>query len=629
MDQQAVHMFTSITGSSDAVAAQKLEEHGGDLNSALDAYYNMYNTLGALPQHNEEPDRRQWMDEDAPISLQQLVQPQAPFSVLPVHPTRAVPESTLERFGEQSSFLHTSTLPQVSSPQETRNVPIEWHDLQDEGLGPQQLHNTSGVRIEELPASDSTEDFLATTSLFRPLTDSTTPNIGQFPYVNYEDMDETSIREVSGMTNEENRFHDEMLHAAIEASKREVEIANQRGRGEFMQVSAVQGAAEEDDIARAISDSLKTAEEEKALRELGEASGPFFMEEIEDIHRIHGQQANESKRIEDRDASILADRRLQEELEDLNENEQPLLRRPLRRSSIIPGSSGLAALPALSVIESLPARLQQSSEHNEDSVSIQNAAASAAATGLTQQNGESFPDEWGGISSEEHDEAIMLEAALFGGLPRFGSSDVRLPFQPHQSDDGVINADTSNCFDIFDTGRPFQLPPSPSVVEQRRLREEQDNAYSESLALDRQKEIIALQEAEALHRKEEDEAAARHALDYLQQEEQLKLQGAAEELERQLATKRASLPDEPAPEDENAVKLVVRMPDNTRRDRRFHKSDKLQSVFDFIDVLEDVKPGTYRLIMAPRRVFTDKEHESSLQSLGLTSKSLLNFELIA
>ncbi|CAM6075609.1 unnamed protein product [Sphagnum tenellum] len=629
MDQQAVHMFTSITGSSDAVAAQKLEEHGGDLNSALDAYYNMYNTLGALPQHNEEPDRRQWMDEDAPISLQQLVQPQAPFSVLPVHPTRAVPESTLERFGEQSSFLHTSTLPQVSSPQETRNVPIEWHDLQDEGLGPQQLHNTSGVRIEELPASDSTEDFLATTSLFRPLTDSTTPNIGQFPYVNYEDMDETSIREVSGMTNEENRFHDEMLHAAIEASKREVEIANQRGRGEFMQVSAVQGAAEEDDIARAISDSLKTAEEEKALRELGEASGPFFMEEIEDIHRIHGQQANESKRIEDRDASILADRRLQEELEDLNENEQPLLRRPLRRSSIIPGSSGLAALPALSVIESLPARLQQSSEHNEDSVSIQNAAASAAATGLTQQNGESFPDEWGGISSEEHDEAIMLEAALFGGLPRFGSSDVRLPFQPHQSDDGVINADTSNCFDIFDTGRPFQLPPSPSVVEQRRLWEEQDNAYSESLALDRQKEIIALQEAEALHRKEEDEAAARHALDYLQQEEQLKLQGAAEELERQLATKRASLPDEPAPEDENAVKLVVRMPDNTRRDRRFHKSDKLQSVFDFIDVLEDVKPGTYRLIMAPRRVFTDKEHESSLQSLGLTSKSLLNFELIA
>ncbi len=94
---------------------------------------------------------------------------------------------------------------------------------------------------------------------------------------------------------------------------------------------------------------------------------------------------------------------------------------------------------------------------------------------------DSFGWQWGGISSEEHDEAIMLEAALFGGLPRFGSSDVRLPFQPHQSDDGVINADTSNCFDIFDTGRPFQLPPSPSVVEQRRLREEQVSCLSFSL----------------------------------------------------------------------------------------------------------------------------------------------------
>lgn len=141
-----------------------------------------------------------------------------------------------------------------------------------------------------------------------------------------------------------------------------------------------------------------------------------------------------------------------------------------------------------------------------------------------------------------------------------------------------------------------------------------------------------------------------------------------QELERQLATKRASLPDEPAPEDENAVKLVVRMPDNTRRGRRFHKSDKLQvfwlefqvalwllsdpvehlwdldfnrrerlqlpcwclfiqfflstmhlfqyanglcvhlqSVFDFIDVLEDVKPGTYRLVSmeAPFRLWHD------------------------
>lgn len=49
-----------------------------------------------------------------------------------------------------------------------------------------------------------------------------------------------------------------------------------------------------------------------------------------------------------------------------------------------------------------------------------------------------------------------------------------------------------------------------------------------------------------------------------------------QELERQLAAKEASLPQEPASDDENAVTLLVRMPDGSRRGRRFLESDKLQ-----------------------------------------------------
>lgn len=52
-----------------------------------------------------------------------------------------------------------------------------------------------------------------------------------------------------------------------------------------------------------------------------------------------------------------------------------------------------------------------------------------------------------------------------------------------------------------------------------------------------------------------------------------------QELERQLATKEASLPQEPASDDENAVTLLVRMPDGSRRGRRFLKSNKLQVNF--------------------------------------------------
>lgn len=47
-------------------------------------------------------------------------------------------------------------------------------------------------------------------------------------------------------------------------------------------------------------------------------------------------------------------------------------------------------------------------------------------------------------------------------------------------------------------------------------------------------------------------------------------------MERQLGAKEATLPQEPASDDENAVNLMVRMPDGSRRGRRFVKSDKLQ-----------------------------------------------------
>ena len=93
-----------------------------------------------------------------------------------------------------------------------------------------------------------------------------------------------------------------------------------------------------------------------------------------------------------------------------------------------------------------------------------------------------------------------------------------------------------------------------------------------------------------------------------------------------MAEKEASLPHEPASDDENAVTLLVRMPDGSRRGRRFLKSDNLQvsfsskvmclsiylrslswfhyvvyctlqAFFDFIDIGRVVKPGTYRLVI--------------------------------
>lgn len=73
---------------------------------------------------------------------------------------------------------------------------------------------------------------------------------------------------------------------------------------------------------------------------------------------------------------------------------------------------------------------------------------------------------WGGMSSEEQNEAIMLEAALFGGIPE-GSEYRRFPFAPHQlMQDGLDR--TSALY-------PQRIPrsPSPGLTAQRLIREQQ------------------------------------------------------------------------------------------------------------------------------------------------------------
>ena len=49
-----------------------------------------------------------------------------------------------------------------------------------------------------------------------------------------------------------------------------------------------------------------------------------------------------------------------------------------------------------------------------------------------------------------------------------------------------------------------------------------------------------------------------------------------QELEKMLDKKEVRLSKEPLLDDENAITIVVRMPDGSRRERRFLKTDKLQ-----------------------------------------------------
>ncbi|XP_021904438.1 plant UBX domain-containing protein 9 isoform X2 [Carica papaya] len=204
--------------------------------------------------------------------------------------------------------------------------------------------------------------------------------------------------------------------------------------------------------------------------------------------------------------------------------------------------------------------------------------------------------EWGSISSKELDEAVMLETALFGKVPEGTSSHLHTSHRQN---------DTQRSRNIDVQSGPCS--PSQSLMEQRQLQEKQDNEYLASLLTERDKEMNASKEAET------------------------KVLGSdREELERWLAMKEASLPQEPKVENDDAVALLVRMPNGNRLGRRFLKSDRLEHLFDFLDVSRVVKPGTYRVVTPyPRRAFSIDDSALSLNELGLASKQeVLFLELI-
>ncbi|WCJ23151.1 UBX domain-containing protein [Euphorbia peplus] len=200
---------------------------------------------------------------------------------------------------------------------------------------------------------------------------------------------------------------------------------------------------------------------------------------------------------------------------------------------------------------------------------------------------------WSGISPKELDEAIILETALFGEN-HVGTSSKHSPHLKSASDQGSY---------------PQQVPnhPSASLMSQRLLREQQDNEYLASLLSDREKEKSASKKPETSdHKKGE---APTKVLD-------------EQELERSLTSKEASLPQQPAAGDENAVTLLVRLPDGSRCSRRFLKSDKLQSLFDFIDAGRVVEPRSYKLVRPyPRCTFSTSDSSLSLTEVGLANKN--------
>ncbi|KAI3869433.1 hypothetical protein MKX03_020987 [Papaver bracteatum] len=574
-NQEAIETFMSITGASQEVALQKLEERGGNLNEAVNAYFSEGDRNSARPactaiRQNDYMD----IDDDDPL----LVEPQGPSLPLLSAARNLNPFSLLDptfgrSFLEGRGFGVATGAPLVSHPREVREIPIEVRDGNDQSI-------PSGSRpvIEDITGTTTHGPEIHGRVIIDDDEDENIPTAPTAPVLDYD-----------------NDIEEEMIRAAIEASKREVEEGNLNHQSSVPSVLSGldrqqrEPPAEDAELLRAVSLSMKTAEREKALREQGNAETTEKVvidssdeEEIETLManrrrlRSFNQGASSQVKLEAGSSSV------QDEAEDIEE--QPLVRNRSRRVS----STSVGSLREVGEMDESPP---------------------ASPGPPLPQNGDMFPAEWGGISSEEHDEAVMLEAALFGGVPEGPAYNYPYPTRQTRS------------MGYYPESAP--RPPSPTLTAQRLLREQQDDEYLASLQADREKAEARLLEEQAAREAALEEERKK------EQEAQRKLLE-EEEFERNLAAKEASLPQEPATDDENAINLLIRMPDGSRRGRCFLKSDRLQSLFDFIDVGRAVKPGTYRLVRPyPRRAFSDGESAVSLTDLGLTGKQeALFLELI-
>ncbi|CAI5742323.1 unnamed protein product [Peronospora destructor] len=103
-------------------------------------------------------------------------------------------------------------------------------------------------------------------------------------------------------------------------------------------------------------------------------------------------------------------------------------------------------------------------------------------------------------------------------------------------------------------------------------------------------------------------------------EEAARIVALAQEKERWKANKMATLLPEPAAEERESVKVVVRMPEG-QATRRFLHSSPLRSVFNFVEALTGEDARLFRLAATyPRRLFGVEKGEKTLQEVGLNGR---------
>lgn len=173
---------------------------------------------------------------------------------------------------------------------------------------------------------------------------------------------------------------------------------------------------------------------------------------------------------------------------------------------------------------------------------------------------------------------------------------------------------------IMDANRTYLVSERLEREERNQtqvLRQQQDEAYLVSLRADQEKDRQKRERLEQIRRAEEEARQKQLA----EERRRLNLQ---EEKER----KSESLPSEPLPDDPNGVKIVFKMPNDSRVERRFLFTQPLTVIYDFLFSLNE-SPEKFQIVANfPRRILPclpteDRPNPPTLQEAGLSRSQVL------
>ena len=177
---------------------------------------------------------------------------------------------------------------------------------------------------------------------------------------------------------------------------------------------------------------------------------------------------------------------------------------------------------------------------------------------------------------------------------------------------------------ILDTFEPLLVAARAEQNERlmdRMMREQQEEEYARALAEDQAREAAEAEAAAAATAAAEAAAAAQAAA----AEEAAQAEAAVEAKRNARLAKDATLPPEPAA-GSDATRLVIKLADGRRLDRRFAKECALQAAIDLIESTDpDIYDGAdFDLVSNyPRKVFGRAMFGESLEALGLHPSATL------